>query len=372
MSPLEALVALNMLTGIGPIRARRLLHSFGTPASVLRADPTKLQQVRGIGPELARQIQQGREHVDPATEIEECRQRGIRILPQDHPSYPPLLQHLPDAPLLLYCRGELQPGDELAIGVVGSRRCSHYGIQSTRQLSYSLAAQGITLVSGLARGIDTAAHQAALAAGGRTIAIIGSGLAQLYPAENQALADAIADGKGAVLSEYPLHTRPDKHTFPMRNRIIAGCSQAILVIECPSRSGAQITANQAAEFGRPVYAVPGPIDRPSFAGSHELIRDGAILVTAATEILAEFGVYQTQQAGRIEQQARPRSDQGHDQETCNILDEIDSSGITIDELVERCRLPASRISRTLLKLELQGEIRGEAGARYVLIGSRSS
>lgn len=369
MSPLAALVALNMLSGIGPIRCRRLLHVFGSATRILAATVTELQQVRGIGSELARQIASWQQRVDPLPEIEECRQRGIQILTSQDCTYPRLLKQINDSPIVLYCQGKIQTHDQLAVAVVGTRRCSHYGIQISRQLSYQLAANGVTILSGLARGIDTAAHEAALAAGGRTISVIGSGLAQIYPGENQALAETIADGRGAVLSEYPLHTRPDKHTFPMRNRVIAACSQAILVVECPLRSGAQITANQAAEYGRPVYAVPGPIDRPSFAGSHALIREGATLISNAAELLEELGSYRI--LPTTSEPDTAESSPPLDNTAGRILAAIDSCGATIDQLVEHCQLPAASVSKTLLELELRGQVQAKAGATYVRAGSTS-
>jgi len=363
MSPLEALVALNMLPGLGPIRCRRLIEFFGSAREALHAGRDACLRVRGIGSELAGVLARWQDHADPQTEIRECRSRGIRILTRDDECYPPLLGECYDPPLVLYCQGELLAKDHLAVGVVGSRRCSHYGIQTTRKLSYQLAAGGITIISGLARGIDTAAHEAALAAKGRTLAVIGSGLAPLYPAENQALAERLADGSGAVLSEYPLHTRPDKGTFPMRNRIIAAASQAVLVIECPLQSGALITANLAGEYGRPVYVVPGPVDRPSFAGSHRLIREGATLVTDGAEIREELGGYCIESTEAIIDETRTPS--ADDPEDLRVLSRLDSLETSIDELVERCGMPASQVARALLRLEISGRVQARPGARYV-------
>lgn len=369
MTPLEALVALNMLPGIGPIRSRRLIRTFGDAGRVLEASADDLRQVRGIGPDLASLITQWPRHADPSAEIDRCRAAGIRILTESDPDYPPMLRLIGDPPVLLYCQGQLHAQDQLAVGVVGSRRCSHYGVQTSRKLSFQLATNRVTVVSGLARGIDTAAHEAALAAGGRTVAVIGSGLGRLYPPENQALADKIACGQGAVLSEYPLLTRPDKSTFPMRNRIIAACSQALLVVECPLRSGALITAHQAAEYGRPVYAVPGPIDRPGFAGGHQLIRDGATLVTDAAELLEELNLYCTlpTDPGAAAGQTEPDLDA----ESAHVLSELDSLGASVDQLVERCRLPASRLSSILLRLEMRGWARALPGAVYVRTGTEA-
>lgn len=366
MTPLHALIALNMLPGIGPIRCRRLMQAFGDANRVLTATADQLQQVRGVGRDLASVVTRWPTYADPAAELERCRAAGIRVLTGFDDEYPALLHQMEDSPILLYCLGQLHADDQLAVAVVGSRRCSHYGVQTARKLSYQLAANRITVVSGLARGIDTAAHEAALAAGGRTIAIIGSGLEHLYPAENQDLAQRIAAGQGAVLSEYPLGTRPDKSTFPMRNRIIAGCSQAVLVVECPLRSGARITANQAGDYGRPVYAVPGPVDRPGFAGSHQLIREGATLVTDAGELLEELDLYRTQPAPAATGTESPGP--GLDRESALVFSELDSCGASVDQLVERCRLPASRLSGILLRLEMLGRARALPGGIYVRSG----
>ncbi|MDX1679569.1 MAG: DNA-processing protein DprA [Akkermansiaceae bacterium] len=366
MSPLEALVALNMLPGIGPIRRRRLIDAFGNASKVLSASSNTLLEVRGIGPELAATLLAWRQHIDPGAEIAECQARGISIITQEDGAYPPQLRELYDAPLLLYCQGELPTALETCIGVVGSRRCSHYGLQTTRKFSYQLAASGHAIVSGLARGIDTAAHEAAIAADGKTVAIIGSGLARLYPPENEALAERIASGHGAVVSEYPLHTRPDKGTFPMRNRIIAGWSQALLVVECPPKSGGLITANLAGDYGRPLFVVPGPIDRNSFAGSHRLIRDGASLVSDASEILEDMGVLPT--LGTASRETRPESASvAIDATLSRILEELGSMETTVDQLVERCALPTAVISRSLASLEIQGMVKSCPGSRFVRI-----
>ncbi len=235
MTAQEALVALNMLPKIGPVRVRRLLEAFGgNPASILGAPKDRLMRVDSIGEETAKILHAWQDHADPLTEIREAAERGISIITQDDEDYPAPLRDAYDPPLLLYVWGKLEPRDKHAISIVGSRRTTHYGVQATRKLSYQIAQAGFTIISGLARGIDTAAHEAAVAANGRTIAVLGSGLAKLFPPENLALAEKIASGFGAVVSELSLHTSPDKQTFPMRNRIVAAWAQAVLVTECPA------------------------------------------------------------------------------------------------------------------------------------------
>ncbi len=247
MTPQESLLALNLLPGLGPIRIRRLLDRFGDAEGVLRAREAQLTSVNGIGPESARVIHDWEDHVDLPGELSSIRSRGLSLLTPGHVAWPTAFDHLPDSPLLLYVWGELQERDTRALAIVGSRKATHYGRTCTRKFSFQLAHAGFTIISGLARGIDTAAHEGALAAKGRTIAVLGSGLGQLYPPENMALAERIANGHGAVVSEFPIGTRPDTHTFPQRNRIVAGWCEGLVVVECPSRSGALITANLAGE-----------------------------------------------------------------------------------------------------------------------------
>ena len=243
------------------------------------------------------------------------------------------------------------------IAVVGSRRSTHYGDSCARKLAFQLATAGLTVVSGLARGIDTAAHEGALEAKGRTIAVIGCGLGKIYPPENENLASRIADGQGAVISEFPIDQIPDKTTFPLRNRIISGLSKGILVAEAPAWSGALITANMAAEHNRTVYAVPGPIDRPSSAGCHKLIQDGAKLVTSADDILEDFlwllprAEQEGMQQARAEQQAAARPPM--DEDEARLYAALNTSEAHIDELITRTGLPASTVSATLLKMEMK-------------------
>jgi DNA processing protein len=362
MTPLEALVALNMLPKIGPVRVRRLMEAFGGAAAVLGAPKERLMRVDGIGEETAKILCGWREHADPAVEIREARERGIAIVTMDDEEYPAPLRDAYDPPLLLYVWGGILPRDRHAIGVVGSRRTTHYGTQSAKKLSYQLAHAGFTVISGLARGIDTAAHEAAVAAGGRTIAVIGSGLGKLYPPENLALAEKIAAGHGAVVSEFPLHTAPDKQTFPMRNRIVAAWSRALLVVECPAWSGSLITANLASEYGKPVFAVPGPIDKPTSAGCNQLIRDGATLVADAGHILDDlgelpFGRREAAQEAAVEVSELP-------EEEAAVFAVVSGDEQAVDRIIERCGLPAHVVAATLMKLEMRRLVRAFPGFRY--------
>lgn len=353
----EAFLALTLIPKVGPVTIRRLLDGFGSPEDVLKASEASLQRVEGIGPAMARVIHGWEDAIDLTKEKRRIREVGARFITFEEESYPVLLKEIHDPPPALYVLGELIERDRHAIAVVGSRRSTHYGNSCARKLAFQLATAGLTVVSGLARGIDTAAHEGALEAKGRTIAVIGCGLGKIYPQENQALARRIADGQGAVMSEFPVDQIPDKTTFPLRNRIISGLSRGILVAEAPAWSGALITANMAAEHNRTVYAVPGPVDRPSSAGCHKLIQDGAKLVTSADDILEDFLwlLPRTEQEGmkqaRAEQQAAARPPM--DEDEARLYGALDASEAHIDELITRTGLPASTVSATLLKMEMK-------------------
>jgi DNA processing protein len=360
MSPLEALTALNLLPRIGPIRVRRLLESFGTPEAILRASKDRLVRVDGIGEETAKILTSWQDHADPVTELREAAERGISIVTQDDEDYPAPLRNAYDPPLLLYVWGKIEPRDRHGIGVVGSRRATIYGSQSTKKLSYQLAHAGFTIISGLARGIDTAAHEAAIAANGRTIAVLGSGMARLYPPENLGLAEKIANGFGAVVSEFPLHTPPDKQTFPMRNRIVAAWSRAVLVVECPLWSGSLITANLATEYGKPVFAVPGQIDKPTSAGCNQLIRDGATLVMDAAHILDDLGELPLSPKSH----PTPAPPPDLPEEEAKVFAAVTADDDPVDRIIEKTGLPAHVVTATLMKLEMRKLVRAFPGFRY--------
>ncbi|WP_193214730.1 DNA-processing protein DprA [Luteolibacter marinus] len=364
MTSLEALVALNLLPKIGPVRIRRLLERFDRPESVLAAPKNDLLRVDGIGEECAGILTRWQDHADPTRELDEVRQRGLSIVLPEDPVYPPALREAYDAPLLLYVWGKLEERDRHAIGVVGTRRLTHYGRNATKKLSYQLAHAGFTVISGLARGVDTTAHEAALAAGGRTVAIIGSGLAKLFPAENLGLAEKIADGQGAVISEFPLHTAPDKQTFPQRNRIVAAWSRALLVTECPAWSGSLITANLAGEYGRPVFAVPGPIDSATSAGCNRLIRDGATLVTDAGELMDDLGELPFAKAP-VGEEITEGSTPELPEEEAKVFAALGEGESGVDRLIDATGLPAPTVTATLMKLEMRRLVRALPGFRYI-------
>lgn len=365
MTNREAILALNLLPGIGPIRITRLLEAFGDAGDVITASANQLQRVDGIGAETAKMIVAWQDHVDPTKEIAEAEERGISIITRDDESYPRHLLQAYDAPILLYVWGAILPKDKHAISVVGSRRATTYGVSATKKLTYQLAHAGFTIVSGLARGIDTKAHESALAAKGRTIAVIGSGLARLYPPENLALAEKIADGNGAVISEFPLHKAPDKQTFPMRNRIVAAWGQAVLVTECPAWSGSIITANLASEYGKPIFAVPGPIDKPSSAGCHQLIRDGATLVTDASHIIDDMGELPFSFRNESTKQEVAAIPELPPEETALLSAMEAGEEYAVDSLIQRSGLPSSAVTAALFKLELRRLVRPLPGFRFI-------
>jgi DNA processing protein len=260
----------------------------------------------------------------------------------------------------------LEERDHHAIGIIGARRTTHYGTESAKKLAYQLAYAGLTVISGLARGIDTAAHQGALAAKGRTIAVIGSGLAKLYPPENAALAEKIRSGNGAIVSEFSMEIEPDRQTFPMRNRIISGWSHGILVVEAGLNSGALITAAQALEQGRSVYAVPGHINAPSAMGSNRLIQQGAKLVMDASDILDDLQILLPETKPSPEAAARPLPPLSEEER--RVYDAIDASETPIDQIAAQCDLPSAIVSSTLLRLELKRLVKQLPGKYFVKLG----
>ncbi|MEM7144053.1 MAG: DNA-processing protein DprA [Verrucomicrobiota bacterium] len=369
LSPTDAYLALNLLPNIGPIRVRRLLQTFTTPDRILAASPKELQTVEGIGPEMAENIHGWENHIDLELEKRRLQEHDIAVITRDSASYPKILSQIHDPPFLLYIKGELTDRDQTALGVVGSRRATRYGLETARKLSFQLAHAGVTIISGLARGIDTAAHEGALAAKGRTIAVLGSGIANIYPPENEALAEKIA-ASGAVLSEFPPLYVPDKQSFPLRNRIVSGMSLGILVIEAPGRSGSLITANQALDQGRNVYAVPGPIDRPTSEGANRLIQQGAKLVLDSRDILEDIDTLfpltpSTAPDTPARQETKPRALETLSPEEKSIYDALDDTETQIDTLIERTALPVATVSANLLRLEMKHLVKQLPGNFFI-------
>ena len=367
MTRRQAYLVLNQLPRVGPVRVRKLLEYFETPEAILSASENDIRRVKGFGGELAAQVHKWEDHTDLQKEERRIQELGVHYLTTNDELYPENLREIYDPPLVLYVWGRLESKDRLALGVVGSRRCTHYGAQSAKKLSYQLAGAGITVLSGLARGVDTAAHEGALAANGRTIAVIGSGLAKLYLTENQSLAAKISNGHGAVISEFPIDLPPDKQTFPMRNRIVSGWSSGILVVEAPAWSGSLITANMAAEQGRSVYAVPGPIDKPTSVGCNKLIQGGARLVMDAQDILDDLGNLFPQQARPAPTSSATVSLESISPEERAVYACVGTSETHVEEILANCDLPTPVVSASLMRMELKKLIKQLPGRFYARI-----
>lgn len=361
----EAYLALNLIPRIGPVRVRKMLDVFATPQAILAAGKAEIQAVPGIGPESAAAIASWERTIDLGRELRRIDEMGLQIVTLADPDYPKLLKGIYDPPLVLYVKGTLSAADRQGLAVVGSRKTTHYGLACAKKLSFQLAHAGLTIISGLARGIDTAAHEGALAAKGRTIAVIGSGHGKLYPPENAALAERIAQS-GAVVSEFPVDYPPDKQSFPLRNRIVSGWSFGVLVVEAASRSGALITANQAAEQGRSVYAVPGPIDRPSSLGANRLIQQGAKLVIDGADVLEDLETLfpMAPSAPQFAAVANPMV-ASLSADEAKIYAAIEDEETPMDALIERTGLASSVVSSTLMRLQIKRLVKQLPGQYFV-------
>ncbi len=369
-----AYIGLNGIGEIGPVRVRRMMDMFGSAAAIYNVPEKDLCRVQGIGPETAKAVVRGLRSFDPVAEEEKAVRWGARIITRADADYPASLSDIHDPPLALYVWGAITESDRHGLGVVGTRNPTHYGISMADRLSYGACRAGWTIVSGLARGIDTAAHEAALKAGGRTLAVLGSALDTLYPRENEKLAERIA-GQGAVISEYPLGRKPDKTTFPYRNRIVAGLSRALLVVEAGLQSGAVITANQAMEQGRSVFAVPGRVDTPVSRGCHRLIRDGAVLCESLDDILEEMEFLVPPRAAEKTAEMKAGPDVPLNEQEQNVVKVLWDGPRDIDSLARESGLGSAGLNALLLGLEIKRVIQVLPGRRVelrsdILAGSR--
>lgn len=372
MTPREAAIALNLIPGLGPVRIMRLLQVFASPELILESPSSLLMEIPGVGAQLACRISSWRSIVNPYRELELADNAGAAVTTVFDDSYPSSLRALPDPPIVLYSWGNWNGTDaERSIAVVGSRMATHYGRLCARNISHDLAEAGVTVISGLARGVDTEAHTGAMDAEGRTIAVIGAGLNKLYPRENRNLAQRIADGHGAVVSEFPMDLSPSRTTFPMRNRIVSGWSRATLVVEASGRSGALIAARTAAEQGREVFCIPGPVDRHSSDGCHALIRDGAILATGASDILQDMNWAVPEQGLPLFSPCPPAGASTPPLPTLEekeILHSIRLGFNTIDTLCTSLGKAAHTITPLLAKMQIAGQITPDAGGYFSING----
>ena len=369
MTSREAYIALNMVDGVGPIRVRALRDRFGEAQAILGASKAELMQVEGVGEEVARSIAGWREKVDLDAELQRIEKSGVRVVCRDDAEYPKNLREIYDPPLVLYVKGTLTERDALAIAVVGSRRTTLYGQEMARKLAFQLARVGVTVVSGLARGIDTSAHNGALQAKGRTVGVIGCGIDIVYPAENKKLADEIVEKGGAMVTEFPFGVQPDRQNFPMRNRIISGWSLGVVVVEANLKSGALITANQAGEQGRQVFAVPGRADSILSKGANKLIKDGAKLTEDMEDILSEFeyllpkGATESTELGLEGKGTKPALQLSKMEE--KVMARVGNEEVAIDEIIRASGLTTACVSATLLALEMKRLVRQLPGKQYV-------
>ncbi len=357
---------LAMVPGIGPLMRQRLLARFGSPASILAASSSDLQSVSGIGPKLAKQIVLAEQEIDVDAQIQLCHENNIGILLESSAEYPPLLREIDDPPGVLFARGNLLPVDRLAIAIVGTRHATRYGIKQATQLASSLSTAGFTVVSGMARGIDSAVHHAVLEAGGRTIAVLASGVLKPYPPENANLADRISQ-QGCVLSEAAPTMPPISGMFPQRNRIISGMTLGTIVVEAADRSGALITARHAWEQNREVFAVPGPIDSRLSHGPHQLLRDGAKLVTSIDDVLEELGPMAHEAEQKDGTILRVPAEVTLNEIEQKVLRAIDTQGSLIDDVTVASGLAVHRVLSTIHVLEMRGLIRRMGGNRVARV-----
>jgi DNA processing protein len=368
-SDLADLLALHQIDGLGPQRISALLAHFETAARVLRASSDELLRVPGIGKQLASSIAAALPTVDGRAELQRLERANVRVLRRGAADFPACMADLPGSPLLLFCRGELLPSDARAVALVGTRHPNPYGKRVARQLAEGLARAGVTVVSGLARGIDGIAHRAALDAGGRTLAVLAGGLSRIYPPEHTDLADQITRS-GALLTEATFLQDPSPWRFPARNRIISGLSKLVVIVQAPASSGALLTAEHAAEQGRQVLAVPGAIDDETQAGCHRLLREGAILCRGVEDILEELdgvsacAMRSAERSPTVTTACAPAPKPeltGTDQQ---IWEALAQGPLAIDLLAQRLDQPISQLSGALLGLELRRLVRRLPGNRF--------
>lgn len=365
MTEREAFIALNLIDHVGPVRLRQLLEHFGQATAILRAGREALGAVHGIGEDTAEAIARWEQTVDLRGELRRINDFGIRVLTWDDPEYPVLLKEIYDPPMVLYVKGRLESRDKNAIALVGSRLTTAYGQETARRLAFQLAMLGVTIVSGGARGIDTAAHQGALQAKGRTIAVLGTGINLVFPAENASLFERIA-AHGAVLTQFPFNRTPDKQTFPIRNRIVAGMTLGTAVVEANLTSGALITAGMAVDCGRQVFAVPGRVDSPRSKGCHDLIKKGAKLCESAEDILCEFEYLFPQRTTAVESRGIPSPLLENLTEIeRKILEPLSFEAVNLDEIIRKTGFSCAVVSVALLGLEMKHLVRQLPGRLYV-------
>lgn len=360
MSDKIYLNAFNLIDGFGPVSFKKILAYFPSAETAWRADQNELRQA-GLEKSVMEQIRIRRSLIDPEKEFEKLARENIRLLALQDKEYPKMLREIYASPAVLYLKGRFETNDEFSLAIVGSRLASAYGQQIAPALAADLAQAGLTIVSGMAKGIDTLAHQAALKAGGRTIAVLGSGLdrVSVYPRCNQKLAEEISEN-GAVISEFPVGSQPLAKHFPQRNRIVSGLSLGVLVIEANQKSGSLITANCALEQNRDVFAIPGPVFSQASSGTNNLIKLGAKLVTEANDILQELNLT------LIANFKENRKILPDGPEEASILEILTNEPIHIDKIINHTKLSTATVNSTLSLMELKGKAKHIGGGSYVV------
>ncbi|MBI4567994.1 MAG: DNA-protecting protein DprA [Planctomycetes bacterium] len=379
----RAAVLLNSVSGLGPVTYGRLEAAFGEPRAMLAAPREKWERVPRMEARVLQQVFDERARLEAAAddELRLAAEHTIRVFRRAEKGFPAPLRHLPDPPILVYALGEYRPEDAVAVAMVGSRHCTFYGRAQAERLARELAARGVTVVSGLARGIDARAHFGALEGGGRTVAVLGCGLLRIYPPEHEALAGRIASA-GAIFSELPLAREPDAGNFPRRNRLISGLSLGVIVVEAADRSGSLITARWALEQGKEVFAVPGPVDKVTSRGTNRLIKEGAKLVENADDVLEELG-----EVGRLLSRqtvsAGPGADTGAGGATASadgtppdpfaarvagdeatVLAVFQGEPLHVDEVARAVNLSVGRVQVVLTMLEMKRLVERFPGSRF--------
>lgn len=352
-------IAFNLVRGIGSARMRALLEYFGDAQTAWEAAPEALEAA-GLSARLVEGVVKARQEGVDERMWETIQRQDIRVLTWEDPAYPRRLKEIDQPPPVLYLRGEISEADQWCIAIVGTRRATAYGRQAAGELAAALAQRGITVVSGLARGIDAAAHQAALKAGGRTLAVLGSGVDIVYPPEHRRLAEQLCQ-QGALVSDYPPGTPPEAVNFPPRNRIISGLSQAVVVVEAGESSGALITANFASEQGRPVFAVPGSIYAPQSKGANRLIAEGAQIFLNVSDLLTRLGLNQ------VSQQQAARAVLPGDATEAKLYAILGHEPVHVDEIRARAEMSIEQVSAALTLMELKGLVRQVGGMNYVAV-----
>lgn len=360
MSDLKYWLGFNLIKGIGPAKVQALLDYYGSLANAWQANEFELVKI-GFDKRALNTFLKTRQEVDLDAALAQVQQANVSLMTWEMESYPSYLREIPNPPPLLYYQGDILEQDQWAVAVVGTRRLTAYGRQVTRDLVAGMVQNNITVVSGLARGIDAIAHKTAVELGGRTLAVLGSGLDCIYPAENRTLAQEIMQGQGAIISEYGLGAQPEAKNFPPRNRIISGLSLGVIIIEAGERSGALITTNFALEQNREVFAVPGNINSPASRGPNKLIQEGAKLVTSVDDILEELNLHMVAEKTAV-QLVLPET-----AEEIALYSHLSGQPVHIDDLSRTTGLPSALVSSTLTLMELKGMVQQVGGMNYVLL-----